>query len=176
MGQPAGLVGAALVEVQPIPFPSLPRHLDESGVKRKTSPGLEISAGWDGRPWSIPSKTGETPLSHRETRRVYDRIGAKQDTQAFYEDVATRELIRHGDFASATAVFEFGCGTGRSRTSSSRTCRARRIRFRRLARASRPRIPTARTRGGGLEHHRDEVPGLARFRGHCLPPESARRR
>jgi len=52
-------------------------------------------------------------LSHQEARRTYDRIGAKQDTQAFYEDVATRELIRHGEFASALAVFEFGCGTGR---------------------------------------------------------------
>jgi len=52
-------------------------------------------------------------LSHQEARRIYDRIGAKQDTQAFYEDVATRELLRHGDFASAVAVFEFGCGTGR---------------------------------------------------------------
>ena len=52
-------------------------------------------------------------LSHQEARRTYDRIGARQDTQAFYEDVATREVIRHGDFASALAVFEFGCGTGR---------------------------------------------------------------
>jgi SAM-dependent methyltransferase len=52
-------------------------------------------------------------LSHQEARRIYDRIGAGQDTQAFYEDVATRELIRHGEFASARAVFEFGCGTGR---------------------------------------------------------------
>ena len=52
-------------------------------------------------------------LSHQEARRIYDRIGARQDTQAFYEDVATRELIRHGEFASALAVFEFGCGTGR---------------------------------------------------------------
>ena len=52
-------------------------------------------------------------LSHQEARRTYDRIGARQDSQAFYEDVATGELIRHGGFASATAVFEFGCGTGR---------------------------------------------------------------
>jgi SAM-dependent methyltransferase len=52
-------------------------------------------------------------LSHQQARRVYDRIGARQDTQAFYEDVATRELLRHGDFESARAVFEFGCGTGR---------------------------------------------------------------
>jgi len=52
-------------------------------------------------------------LSHQAARRVYDRIGARQDSQAFYEDVATRELIRHGEFDSAEAVFEFGCGTGR---------------------------------------------------------------
>jgi SAM-dependent methyltransferase len=52
-------------------------------------------------------------LSHQAARRIYDRIGARQDTQAFYEDVATGELIRHGEFESALAVFEFGCGTGR---------------------------------------------------------------
>jgi ubiquinone/menaquinone biosynthesis C-methylase UbiE len=52
-------------------------------------------------------------LSHDQARRVYDRIGSKQDTQAFYEDRATRELVAHGDFANARSVFEFGCGTGR---------------------------------------------------------------
>jgi SAM-dependent methyltransferase len=52
-------------------------------------------------------------LSHDEARRAYDRIGALQDSQAFYEDRATRLLIEHGDFGSAEAVFEFGCGTGR---------------------------------------------------------------
>jgi len=52
-------------------------------------------------------------LSHEEARRVYDRIGARQDTQAFYEDVATGAVIRLGEFASAESVFEFGCGTGR---------------------------------------------------------------
>jgi len=52
-------------------------------------------------------------LSHEEARRVYDFIGAKQDSQAFYEDMATRDLVRHGEFATACAVFEFGCGTGR---------------------------------------------------------------
>lgn len=52
-------------------------------------------------------------LSYEEARRVYDRIGAGQDTQAFYEDAATDDLIRHGEFESAGAVFEFGCGTGR---------------------------------------------------------------
>ena len=52
-------------------------------------------------------------LSHEEARRVYDRIGSLQDSQAFYEDRATELLLRHGDFGSAEAVFEFGCGTGR---------------------------------------------------------------
>jgi ubiquinone/menaquinone biosynthesis C-methylase UbiE len=52
-------------------------------------------------------------LSHQQARRVYDRIGALQDSQGFYEEPATRLLIRHGAFPSATAVFELGCGTGR---------------------------------------------------------------
>ncbi len=52
-------------------------------------------------------------LSHEEARRVYDRIGSLQDSQAFYEDRATALLVCHGDFGSADAVFEFGCGTGR---------------------------------------------------------------
>ena len=54
-----------------------------------------------------------TILSHREARIAYDRIGSLQDTQAFYEDGATKVLLRHGDFDSARNVFEFGCGTGR---------------------------------------------------------------
>ena len=52
-------------------------------------------------------------LSRAEARRVYDRIGAGQDTQAFYEDRATGLLIRHGAFGSASRVLELGCGTGR---------------------------------------------------------------
>jgi len=54
-----------------------------------------------------------TVLSHEQARRAYDRIGSLQDSQAFYEDRATNVLLRHGDFGSAEAVFEFGCGTGR---------------------------------------------------------------
>lgn len=52
-------------------------------------------------------------LSRERARRVYDRIGARQDTQAFYEDRATDLIIRHGELATAQHVFEFGCGTGR---------------------------------------------------------------
>jgi ubiquinone/menaquinone biosynthesis C-methylase UbiE len=52
-------------------------------------------------------------LSREDARRVYDRIGSLQDSQAFYEDRATDLLVQHGDFSSAKSVFEFGCGTGR---------------------------------------------------------------
>lgn len=54
-----------------------------------------------------------TVLSHQDARRVYDRIGSLQDSQAFYEDRATNELLHHGDFGSAEDLFELGCGTGR---------------------------------------------------------------
>lgn len=52
-------------------------------------------------------------LSREQARRVYDRIGARQDTQAFYEDRATAMLVASGEFGAAQRVFEFGCGTGR---------------------------------------------------------------
>jgi len=52
-------------------------------------------------------------LSHAHARRVYDRIGSLQDSQAFYEDPATDVLLQHGRFSSARHLFEFGCGTGR---------------------------------------------------------------
>lgn len=52
-------------------------------------------------------------LTPAEARRVYDRIGRAQDTQAFYEDRATAEALACADPGSAHAVFEYGCGTGR---------------------------------------------------------------
>lgn len=52
-------------------------------------------------------------LTHEQARRVYDKIGKLQDTQAFYEDRATDILIAHARFEDARNVFEFGCGTGR---------------------------------------------------------------
>lgn len=52
-------------------------------------------------------------LTYEQARRVYDRIGLFQDSQAFYEDRTTRELVEHGAFDAARSVFEFGCGTGR---------------------------------------------------------------
>jgi len=52
-------------------------------------------------------------LSRSETRAVYDRVGAWQDTQAFYEAPALDALIQHGGFEEARSIFEVGCGTGR---------------------------------------------------------------
>lgn len=52
-------------------------------------------------------------LSHQQAKAFYDRFGKKQDSQSFYEDVATAALIRNGEFEKAGAVLEFGCGTGR---------------------------------------------------------------
>lgn len=46
-------------------------------------------------------------------KKFYDRFGSKQDLQSFYELPALKELIAHGDFEHAHAVFEFGFGTGR---------------------------------------------------------------
>ncbi|HKJ00202.1 MAG TPA: class I SAM-dependent methyltransferase [bacterium] len=43
----------------------------------------------------------------------YDRFGARQDHQGWYEDPALEQLITLGRLADAHAVCEFGCGTGR---------------------------------------------------------------
>lgn len=52
-------------------------------------------------------------LTQTQARAFYDRFGAKQDSQAFYEDPAVEALIAHARFGEARAVFECGCGTGR---------------------------------------------------------------
>jgi ubiquinone/menaquinone biosynthesis C-methylase UbiE len=52
-------------------------------------------------------------LTRSQARAFYDRFGAKQDSQSFYEDAALDELIAHAAFGEATRVFELGCGTGR---------------------------------------------------------------
>lgn len=56
---------------------------------------------------------GPPTIGRDEARRFYDRFGARQDRQGFYEDAALDRLIALGRFADAGAVFEFGCGTGR---------------------------------------------------------------
>jgi cyclopropane fatty-acyl-phospholipid synthase-like methyltransferase len=51
-------------------------------------------------------------LTHEQAQAFYNRMGAKQDWQAFYEAKATSDLVTHASFETAQAVFEFGCGTG----------------------------------------------------------------
>lgn len=51
-------------------------------------------------------------LSKDEARRLYDRLGHRQDWLAFYDGPPLRELLAHGRFGEARAVFELGCGTG----------------------------------------------------------------
>lgn len=52
-------------------------------------------------------------LTSDQAARVYDRIGAIQDSQAFYEDAALDALVDAAAFADAHAVVELGVGTGR---------------------------------------------------------------
>ena len=60
-----------------------------------------------------PRSQDTRTLTAAEAKAFYDRFGAKQDTQAFYEDRALDPLIAHADFQHAHSVFEFGSGTGR---------------------------------------------------------------
>jgi ubiquinone/menaquinone biosynthesis C-methylase UbiE len=57
--------------------------------------------------------TSGSALSPAEAKAFYDRFGARQDGQGFYEDAAIDPLIRAADFASAHRVFELGFGTGK---------------------------------------------------------------
>ncbi|MGE0354379.1 MAG: class I SAM-dependent methyltransferase [Gemmatimonadales bacterium] len=52
-------------------------------------------------------------LSPAAVRHFYDRFGARQDRQGFYEDPALDDLLAHADLSSARRIVEFGCGTGR---------------------------------------------------------------
>src|ERR1700730_7246494 len=53
-------------------------------------------------------------LTPAQAREFYDRLGARQDWNRFYEQAAIDRMIEQGDFGNAHSVVEFGCGTGRS--------------------------------------------------------------
>ena len=52
-------------------------------------------------------------LERDEIVNLYNRFGAKQDSQGWYEDEPLAEMKRHMDFASANSILELGAGTGR---------------------------------------------------------------
>lgn len=52
-------------------------------------------------------------LSKDQAQAYYDRLGGKQDSQGYYEDPATEDMVSHAAFPEAQSVFELGCGTGR---------------------------------------------------------------
>ena len=54
-----------------------------------------------------------TSITHEQAQRVYDRIGRGQDARPVSERRALDALVEHAAFERATAVGEFGCGTGR---------------------------------------------------------------
>jgi SAM-dependent methyltransferase len=62
----------------------------------------------------MPSTPVTRPiLTRQQARDFYDRFGRRQDRQSFYERRALDRMLELGDFKSANAVVEFGCGTGR---------------------------------------------------------------
>lgn len=52
-------------------------------------------------------------VMHRDTKAFYDRLGAVEDWWSVFGDRAIDSLVDHGEFASARAICELGCGTGR---------------------------------------------------------------
>jgi ubiquinone/menaquinone biosynthesis C-methylase UbiE len=55
----------------------------------------------------------EKTLTPAQAMQFYDRMGARQDWNRFYEEAAIDRMIEQADFANAHRVVEFGCGTGR---------------------------------------------------------------
>ncbi len=51
-------------------------------------------------------------LTRQQARDHYDRTGAHRDGQPSYARRPIQRLVEHADFSSASAVVEFGCGTG----------------------------------------------------------------
>ncbi len=57
--------------------------------------------------------TAKRVLTVDQARAFYDRMGAWQDWQPFYEDTPLRVLLQAAKFQAAHSFIEFGCGTGR---------------------------------------------------------------
>ena len=57
--------------------------------------------------------TTERVLTVDQAQAFYDRMGAWQDWQRFYEDPPLRRLLQAAKFQAAHSIVELGCGTGR---------------------------------------------------------------
>ena len=58
-------------------------------------------------------------LSHSQAARFYDLLGARLDTQAFYEAEALRDLVAHLELETCRSVMEFGLAPAGSQQNSS---------------------------------------------------------
>jgi SAM-dependent methyltransferase len=59
-----------------------------------------------------PRGLSRSILTRQEARDLYNRFSGSRGDFAFYARPAVDRLVEHGDFKSAAAVVEFGCGTG----------------------------------------------------------------
>jgi ubiquinone/menaquinone biosynthesis C-methylase UbiE len=84
-----------------------PRLPDVSDIISRLEPQDSLPAGAASRAESTRPTFGPD-----DAKRFYDRFGRWQDTQ-FYERTALKYLVAHAAFERASAVFEWGCGTGR---------------------------------------------------------------
>ena len=75
--------------------------------------GAEPSSCVRGHVTTAAAMNTEITLPRAEAKAFYDRFGAKQDKQGWYEDPPVARLIAHADFGAAKRVVELGCGTGR---------------------------------------------------------------
>ena len=59
-----------------------------------------------------PASVARPTLTRKQARDFYDRAGRRQKSRARHEKPALDCLVEHGAFGEASAVVEFGCGTG----------------------------------------------------------------
>lgn len=70
-------------------------------------------AGCCRRPSKQDIRVPEQVLSHDQAKAFYDRFGARQDAQSWYENPALEDSIAHVTFDQVRCICEFGCGTGK---------------------------------------------------------------
>ena len=59
-----------------------------------------------------PPRITRSLLTRQQARAHYDKSGRWEDNRSFYGRPAIARLLEHGEFTTASAVVEFGCGAG----------------------------------------------------------------